>query len=85
MRVSKILMLLGTTEAFLAPTTMTTTTKLWAGSPIDTVGDWLEQLAEPPVVTSNKKKGVVITGGANGVGYAYAEELLKRCHGATES
>lgn len=50
--------------------------------PLDAVGDFLEQLAAPPNEASLPKEslGVVITGGANGVGYAYAAEFLRRGH-----
>mmetsp|Transcript_31455 Transcript_31455/g.101048 ORF Transcript_31455/g.101048 Transcript_31455/m.101048 type:complete len:355 (-) Transcript_31455:64-1128(-) len=51
-------------------------------SPIDVVGDYLEELAAPPVAEAATvaPKGVVITGGANGVGYAYAEEFVRLGH-----
>lgn len=50
--------------------------------PLDAVGNFLDQLAAPPDEASLPKEsfGVVITGGANGVGYAYAAEFLRRGH-----
>ena len=59
------------------------------GSPID---DILSKLPEPiskllsggdaaaPDVDNMSPRGVVITGGANGVGYAYADSFMKRGH-----
>ena len=55
--------------------------RLQAG-PLDVLGDYLESLAAPPAeaTLSKEKKSVVITGGANGVGYAYADEFLRLGH-----
>ena len=50
--------------------------------PLDAVGDALESFAAPPSDASlpSGSFGAVITGGAAGVGYAYADEFLARGH-----
>ncbi|KAJ1461365.1 hypothetical protein M885DRAFT_507306 [Pelagophyceae sp. CCMP2097] len=51
-------------------------------SPLDFIGNILEKAAAPPAddVLPKGSFGVVITGGAAGVGYAYADEFLRRGH-----
>ena len=50
--------------------------------PLDAVGDFLESVAAPPSdgELPSGSFGAVITGGAAGVGYAYADEFLRRGH-----
>ena len=67
--------------AYVAPPTPRRTTIL-RDSPFDGIGDLLEQVAAPPEDSSlpSGSFGAVVTGGAAGVGYAYADEFLRRGH-----
>lgn len=80
--IKKVVILLPCVLGFVARVPHGRSSQLHATSPIDTVGDLLEQFAAPPAEETLPKDplGVVITGGANGVGYAYASEFLKRGH-----
>ncbi|KAJ8611975.1 hypothetical protein CTAYLR_004365 [Chrysophaeum taylorii] len=51
-------------------------------SVLDDIGNKLEEFAAPPgdEVLPKGPFGVVVTGGAAGVGYAYADEFLRRGH-----
>mmetsp|Transcript_24823 Transcript_24823/g.76661 ORF Transcript_24823/g.76661 Transcript_24823/m.76661 type:complete len:351 (+) Transcript_24823:34-1086(+) len=78
-----LLALATTTKAFTCLSTTKTRrrTRCEAQNPLDAIGEFLESRAAPPDLPPNLPvKGVVITGGANGVGYAYADEFLRRGH-----
>ena len=68
--------------AYVAPQSRAPRGTVLRDSPFDGIGDLLEQVAAPPEDSSlpSGSFGAVVTGGAAGVGYAYADEFLRRGH-----
>jgi len=89
MALRRVVLISATASALVAPTarrplqTVAQRSRSIVGAgPLEPIGEFLEQQAAPPSDAELPKGsfGAVVTGGAAGVGFAYADEFLRRGH-----